>query len=454
MKTQSCNARIIILCLFLTAGTLIAEPGGRSAAIQKMIDSVSAENLWTYVRTLESAGGYHSRVDYTPGYDSAAAYLLRTLTSFRSLTSVKFDTFYVPAALSPFNTRPLVNVVATLAGKKDPSKIILIGAHLDACANKMPGWQQDWGTVPAPGADDDASGVAALVELARVMSDSLFFFSNDYTIQFVAFGAEESIPAYPSWTYGSLHFAQHARAEGKNILGTICLDMIGYNSSYMYLAVVADSQSSWLGEHCRAMNDKYKVGLIMNTPPFPTHSYSDHASLWASGYQAILLIENFLPTVDGPYYQKNNLYHSSGDTAGALNFELIKRSTQLTLAAAAELSGSSSTDVFAVHGREPASFSLSQNYPNPFNPNTMISYHLPARLPDGQAGQAGLPVNSHTTLMVLDILGREVATLVNREMEAGTYVVEWNAWNVPSGIYFCRLTHGKLTQVRKMQILK
>jgi hypothetical protein len=454
MKTQPRNSRIIILCLFLTAGTSTAELTGSSGTIQKMVDSVSAENLLTYVRTLESSGGYHSRVDYTPGYDSAAAYLLRTFTSFRFLTSVKYDTFYVPAALSPFNTRPLVNVVATLAGKKDPSKIILIGAHLDACANKMPGWQQDWGTISAPGADDDASGVAALVELARVMSDSSFLFSNDYTIQFVAFGAEESIPVYPSWTYGSLHFAQHAKAEGKNILGTICLDMIGYNSSYMYLAVVADSQSSWLGEHCRAMNDKYKIGLIMNTPPFPTHSYSDHASLWASGYPAILLIENYLPTVDGPYYQKNDLYHSSGDTSGTLNFQLIKKSTQLTLAAVAELSSSSSTDVHAVHAKEPASFSLSQNYPNPFNPSTIISYHLSARVPDGQAGQAGLPVNSHITLMVFDILGREVATLMDREMEAGTYLVEWNARDFPGGIYFCRLTHAGLMQVRKMQILK
>lgn len=300
MKTQPRNARIIILCLFLTAGTSTSQLRGPSGTIQKMADSVSAENLSTYLRTLESSGGYDNRVVYTPGYDSAAAYLLRTFTSFRFLTSVKYDTFYVPAALSPFNTRPLVNVVATLAGKKCPSKTILIGAHLDACANKMPGWQQEWGTVSAPGGDDDANGVTALVELARVMSDSSFLFSNDYTIQFVAFGAEESIPAYPRWTYGSLHFAQHAKAEGKNILGTICLDMIGYNSSYMYLAVVADSQSSWLGEHCRAMNDKYNVGLTMDAPPFPTHSHSDHASLWASGYPAILLIENYLPTVDKP----------------------------------------------------------------------------------------------------------------------------------------------------------
>jgi hypothetical protein len=181
----------------------------------------------------------------------------------------------------------------------------------------------------------------------------------------------------------------------------------------------------------------------MNAPPFPTHSYSDHASLWASGYPAILLIENYLPTVDGPYYQKNNLYHSSGDTSGTLNFQLIKKSTQLTLAAAAELSSSSSTDVHAVRAKEPASFSLSQNYPNPFNPAT----HLILTIPTADA-------HAHSLLVIYDVLGREIATLVDREMEAGTYVVEWNAWDFPSGMYFCRLTNGALTQVRKMQILK
>ena len=440
MKTRRHFARIIILCLFLNAGTSIVELRGQSVIIRKMIDSVSTENLETYVRTLETAGGYHSRVDYTPGYDSAAAYLLRTFASFRFLSSAKYDTFYVPTALSPFNAKPLFNVVATLAGKKDPSKIILVGAHLDACANKTPGWQQEWGTVPAPGADDDASGVAALVELARIMSDSAFLFSNDYTIQFVAFGGEESIPAYPSWTYGSLHFAQQARAESKNILGAICLDMIGYNSSYMYLAVVSDSQSSWLGKHCRTMNDTYTIGMIMNAPPFPTHSYSDHASLWAAGYPAILLIENDSPTADGPYSQKNNLYHGAGDTSGALNFTLIKKSTQLTLAAVAELSNGLLTNVDAVRAKEIASFSLSQNYPNPFNPTTTISYQL--------------PVKSRIAVMVFDVLGRKVATLVDQEMEAGTHVAEWNASKFPNGTYFCRFIHGGFAQVRKMQFIK
>jgi hypothetical protein len=62
--------------------------------------------------------------------------------------------------------------------------------------------------------------------------------------------------------------------------------------------------------------------------------------------------------------------------------------------------------------------------------------------------------HAHSLLVIYDVLGREIATIVDRDIEAGTYVVEWKEGNFPSGMYICRLTYGGLTQVRKMQILK
>jgi len=96
----------------------------------------------------------------------------------------------------------------------------------------------------------------------------------------------------------------------------------------------------------------------------------------------------------------------------------------------------------------PSQFALYQNYPNPFNPSTAISYQLPAL-----SGVEGSAV-SFVKLKVFDMLGREVATLVEQTMPAGLHTVTWNAPNLPSGSYICRLIAGNRVDSKKMQLLK
>lgn len=88
----------------------------------------------------------------------------------------------------------------------------------------------------------------------------------------------------------------------------------------------------------------------------------------------------------------------------------------------------------------PLRFSLDQNFPNPFNPTTVISYQL--------------PVNSMVTLKVYDVLGREVKTLVSERQAAGTHPVTFDAGNLPSGVYFCRLEVGTYSATKKLLLLK
>ena len=88
----------------------------------------------------------------------------------------------------------------------------------------------------------------------------------------------------------------------------------------------------------------------------------------------------------------------------------------------------------------PKSYMLSQNFPNPFNPTTTIKY--------------ALPENEKVTIVIYDLLGREVAELVNGEVAAGYHEVEFNANNLASGIYFYRLSVGSFTQVNKMLLMK
>jgi len=85
-------------------------------------------------------------------------------------------------------------------------------------------------------------------------------------------------------------------------------------------------------------------------------------------------------------------------------------------------------------------YKLSQNYPNPFNPSTTINYSIPER--------------SNVTLKVYDILGREIATLVNKQQKAGFYEVNWNAINNSSGVYFYKILAGDFVETKKMILLR
>ena len=88
----------------------------------------------------------------------------------------------------------------------------------------------------------------------------------------------------------------------------------------------------------------------------------------------------------------------------------------------------------------PQNYHLSQNYPNPFNPVTMIRFDVKE------------PV--HVVLIVHDLLGREVAKLVNKQFQAGTYQIKFDGSELPSGLYFCRIQMGKYRDLKKMILMK
>jgi hypothetical protein len=105
----------------------------------------------------------------------------------------------------------------------------------------------------------------------------------------------------------------------------------------------------------------------------------------------------------------------------------------------AEVGNSNITNVVEEY-ISPTDYSLSQNYPNPFNPNTVIEYSIPE--------------SKFVSLIVYDMLGREVTVLVNENQQAGNYKVELNAENLSSGIYYYKISSGKYVETRKMILLK
>jgi hypothetical protein len=88
----------------------------------------------------------------------------------------------------------------------------------------------------------------------------------------------------------------------------------------------------------------------------------------------------------------------------------------------------------------PKEIRLDQNYPNPFNPSTTISFSLPSR--------------SVVSLKVFDLLGREVATIVQEDLSPGSYSRLWHADGLATGVYFCRLQAGSFTQTKKLVFLR
>ncbi|HEY9166432.1 MAG TPA: T9SS type A sorting domain-containing protein [Candidatus Kryptonia bacterium] len=94
------------------------------------------------------------------------------------------------------------------------------------------------------------------------------------------------------------------------------------------------------------------------------------------------------------------------------------------------------------------SFRLSQNYPNPFNASTTIAYEVPLN------GESFNKTTTHVSINVYDILGRKMATLVDAELGPGDKSVVFNAGNLPSGVYFCRMQTAKFISARKMLLVK
>ena len=89
---------------------------------------------------------------------------------------------------------------------------------------------------------------------------------------------------------------------------------------------------------------------------------------------------------------------------------------------------------------KPSDYQLKQNYPNPFNPTTTISFDLPVR--------------TFVSLKVYDLIGKEVATIVDEDMAAGSYSKIWNVSSMPSGIYFYRMQTKSFTDTKKLVLLK
>jgi hypothetical protein len=191
--------------------------------IQKIVGEISAKNIEASIRKLASFGTRHSLSETeseTRGIGAARRWIKAEMERYSKEAGgrlqVEFDSFMQPAGGRIPKPTELVNVVATLPGRQAESKerIYVVSGHYDSCV-----CSQDMldGKSDAPGANDDASGTAAVMEMARVMAKYEF----DATLVFMTVAAEEQ------GLLGAAHWAEMAKQKNLNVAGMITNDIIG-----------------------------------------------------------------------------------------------------------------------------------------------------------------------------------------------------------------------------------
>lgn len=283
-----------------------------SDQISQLVSEVSGSRI---MGTIEDMQAFGSRAFYLDSANATATYLLDRFA--RLGMTVDYDWFLA-------GTHRVANIVATKLGTSSDRGRILVGAHYDSENRNSENYSLG-ASLQAPGADDDASGVASVLELARTLSNH----STACTIQFVAFAAEENGYDGSGGLAGSMHFAAKEKANGTEYESTVVLDMIGYRgSSTNHVVAVTDEEDPPMVASMRSAISDYGVNLTLAAVEDRSVTYSDHFSFWQAGYPSILLIESATRVPD---YQFNPNYHTANDTVSSLNEDQIAEVTKSVL---------------------------------------------------------------------------------------------------------------------------
>lgn len=267
-------------------------------------------DLERHVRVLSQTIGVRS-TEMIPNVYRAAAYIERSLEELGyRVVSHEFSAY----------DRSYRNLEATLPGTTRPQEVVILGAHYDTAED-------------APGADDNASGVAGVLELARAFVKA----RQARTIRFVFFPNEEP-PSFPTANMGSRHYATAARARNERITAMLSIESIGYydteKGSQRYpfpLNLVYPDVGDFIGfvsnlksgPLVRRAIRAFRAHAAMPTqgaaaPAWvPGVWWSDHWSFWREGYRAIMITDT------APY--RNPFYHTPQDTADKLDYDRMAR---------------------------------------------------------------------------------------------------------------------------------
>jgi leucyl aminopeptidase len=209
------------------------------------------------------------------------------------------------------------SVVLTIPGSDKADEVVVLGGHLDS----INGWGGE--TKRAPGADDNASGIAVLTETLRVLAQSGY--KPRRTIQFMGYAAEEV------GLRGSQDIAQKYKGQGKKVAGVIQFDMTNFKGSADDVYILSDNVDPALSAFLGKLVDEYLPGVRRNTVRCG-YGCSDHASWTKAGYPASAAFESAFDDMNHKIHTaEDTLANSGGSAAHSVNF------AKLGLAFAVEL---------------------------------------------------------------------------------------------------------------------
>jgi hypothetical protein len=314
----------ILLAVFLIYSVLkIRSSASISVSRPTSTHVGDVHQLYTHVEHLSVTIGSRSLYEYDKIEDTKR-YIVSCLKTFG----------YIPTLQNyDYEGKTFSNIIVSIPGVQYPDEAVIVGAHYDSV----------YGT---PGADDNASAVAVLLEMCRALKSV----SPGRTLKLIFFFLEEP-PVFRTEHMGSYVYAKEAKARNENITAMICLEMVGYYSdkkdgqtfplplmSMMYsttpdfIAVVGNLKS-------RSLVDKIKNSLLkasripvetLTSVSFvPGVDLSDHRSFWKMGYPAVMI-------TDTAFYRNPN-YHTENDTIDTLDFNTMADLLKGLLQAAKDL---------------------------------------------------------------------------------------------------------------------
>jgi hypothetical protein len=304
--------------IFLLVLTGIIIPPSIAAAAEANKMRVSTDNLYRHVEFLTSIAGYRHYANMSG--------LLRCVDYIRG----EFDIANGRIDLQDFKVdgKTYQNIICSLGPADGPR--IIVGAHYDVCG-------------PQPGADDNASAVAGLLEIARLMGTSADKLT--YRLDLVAYCLEEP-PFFGTSQMGSYAHAQSLRKQKAVVKEMLCLEMIGFFSEHEnsqsfpmpfmrwfyptranFIAVVSNLRNWRLVRQVQRdmqMGADIEVCKLSAPSIVPGVGLSDHSSYWKFGFPAVMI-------TDTAFYRNPN-YHQSSDTIETLDFNKMSQVVQAVVA--------------------------------------------------------------------------------------------------------------------------